>query len=413
MIPSSPKKPFPNYKWRWASYTPSEGLLRPDIYLGALRAFASNNGKANGDADVIEALQTVQQETGTTINLSRSGTRNLIRNSGQYWKGPGLLEAVSGTIALTPFGQQVADGRITDSEFALTVVKTLELPNPRIDSATEVAHWKAAKLQIKPLELLLAIMGQLQQSAGDDAAYITPNELIQIVIPLAGAQTSVADHADALLAYREGNLEVKGWPDCAPEANDKRMAREFLLFLWHHGLSRAEENPVATRYEIKFFLSSLAAGDVTQLNGISVSGADALAALQNVRKSQLPATVEEGQRVLTTVLARPQQAKFRRDVLDAYKLTCLLTGEQMPEALEAAHIIPKKNSGADTANNGLCLRADIHRLYDAGHIRFEPNGNLHFSDAVLSSVSYANLPSSIELPKFVTPAAIEWRWRYK
>lgn len=171
-----------------------------------MRAFAANNGKRNGDSDVLDALSIVQSETGTKVNLSRSGERNLIRNSGQYWKGPGLLEATSGVIELTDFGQQVAAGRVTDSEFALTVVKTLTLPNPRIDSEDVCAQWKAANLEIKPLELILAILGQLRQSAGEQQSHITVNELIQIVIPLAGIQTSIINHADALIAYRAGKL---------------------------------------------------------------------------------------------------------------------------------------------------------------------------------------------------------------
>ena len=413
MIPSRPEKPFSTYKWRWASYTPSEGLLKTDVYLGVLRAFAANNGKRNGDSDVLDALRIVQQETGTNVNLSRSGERNLIRNSGQYWKGPGLLETTSGVIELTDFGQQVAAGRVTDSEFALTVVKTLTLPNPRIDSDEVCAQWQAANLTIKPLELMLSILGQLRQSAGEEQSYLSANELIQIVIPLAGVQTSVTDCADALLAHRAGNLSLADWPDCAPYANDKRMAHEFLLFLGYHGLCNANDEVSATRYDAKFFLAALEASDVAQLQQIAAPGADAVAALRDVRKSQLPAIVEAGQRVLTTVLARPSQAKFRREVLDAYARTCLLTGEQMSEVLEAAHIIPKSDSGADTANNGLCLRSDIHRLYDAGHIRFEPNGKLHFSDAVAASVSYATLPKTIQIPAFITSAAVEWRWRYK
>ncbi len=413
MIPTKPEKPFATYKWRWASFTPSEGLLKTEVYLGVLRAFAANNGKRNGDSDVLDALRIVQQETKTSVNLSRSGERNLIRNSGQYWKGPGLLEATSGVIELTDFGQQVAAGRVTDSEFALTVVKTLTLPNPRIDSEEVCAQWKAANLEIKPLDLILAILGQLRQGAGEDQSYLTANELIQIVIPLAGVPTSVTDYADALLAYRAGNLSIADWPDCAPAANDKRMAHEFLLFLGYHGLCNINEDSVATRYDAKFFLVALEASDVIQFSQITAPNADAVAALKDVRKSQLPAMVEAGQRVLTTVLARPAQARFRREILDAYSRTCLLTGEQMNEVLEAAHIIPKSDDGADTANNGLCLRSDIHRLYDAGHIRFEPNGKLHFSDAVASSVSYANLPKSIQFPMFVTPAAVEWRWRYK
>ena len=191
------------------------------------------------------------------------------------------------------------------------------------------------------------------------------------------------------------------------------MAHEFLLFLGHHGLCNATDETAATRYNTKFFLAALEANDVAQLSQIALPDADAVAALKDVRKSQLPAIVEAGQRVVTTVLARPAQAKFRREVLDAYARTCLLSGEQMSEVLEAAHIIPKSDNGADTANNGLCLRSDIHRLYDAGHIRFEPNGQLHFSDAVAGSVSYATLPKFVQIPTFVTPAAVEWRWRYK
>ena len=355
----------------------------------------------------------MQSETGTKLNLSRSGERNLIRNSGQYWKGPGLLEPINGRIELTDLGQQVAEGRTTGVEFALTVATTLTLPNPHIDSPSEIAQWEAANLKIKPLELILSIVGQLEQTAGDTQAYLTAHELIRIVIPLAGVHTSVEDCADALLAQRAGLLDVSGWPDCAPAANDKRVAHEFLLFLWHHGLCRAEENPEATRYEVKFFLTSPEIGDSDQWQQIAAPDADALTALKNVRLSNLPATVEEERRVMRVSRARPGQVKFRREVLKAYGATCLLTGEKIADALEAAHIIGKEQSGADTVNNGFCLRADIHNLFDAGHIRVEPSGQLHFSDAMQSSVSYGDLPSAVQIPGFVTPSAVEWRWRYQ
>lgn len=412
MIPTQPAKPFPTYKWRWASYQPTEGLLNTDVYLGALRAFNQFEGERPSSPELVEALRIVQEQTKTNVDLVRDATRNLIRNAGQYWKGPGLLENTRGRIELTEFGKQVAEGRVTDSEFALTVVKTLALPNPRIDTPADLAQWKAVDLEIKPLELIIEVVSQLEKVAGNGEAYLTAHELIRVVIPLAGVKTPVVDHADALLAYRAGSLDISAWPDCAPRDNDGRMAHEFLLFLWHHGLFRAEENPEATRYQVKFFLISLEANDVIQLGEIIVPSSDTLAALRDVRKSQLPATVEEGRRVLTTVLARPQQAGFRRQVLKAYDLTCLLTGERMPEVLEAAHIIPKKNKGADTENNGFCLRSDVHKLFDAGHIRIEPTGKLHYSDAMVSSVTYNALPSSVNLPAFVTLSAVEWRWRY-
>jgi hypothetical protein len=414
MTPSTPKKPFPEYKWRWASYTPSEGLLRPEVNIGVLRAMNANEGKRPNSPEFIDALAEIARDTQADINLERSEKRNLIRNAGQYWKVTGLLEGTRGGIKLTGFGKQVAQGRITDSEFALAVVKTLVLPNPRVDSALIISRWRAASLKIKPLQLLLSTMGQLQEDAGGSQAFITPNELIKIVIPLAGAKASVKDCAQALVAYRQGKLSLVDWPDCAPESNDKRIAHEFLLFLWHHGLCRCDGDPSDDKWNRQFSLASLAATDVRQLENIKVPDFDDLSTVSHVRKSPLPMVVEEQQRQeRALVLSRPQQAAFRRAVLKGYSSTCLITGEMMPAVLEAAHIISKKNNGADTVNNGICLRADIHNLFDAGHLRIEESGKLHYSDAIISSFSYAALPQAIKIPSFVSKEALKWRWNYK
>ena len=44
----------------------------------------------------------------------------------------------------------------------------------------------------------------------------------------------------------------------------------------------------------------------------------------------------------------------------------------MAKALDAAHIIPAKDYKNDIPENGIALRADIHRLYDAGMFVINP-----------------------------------------
>ena len=73
----------------------------------------------------------------------------------------------------------------------------------------------------------------------------------------------------------------------------------------------------------------------------------------------------KSQRRLAEVQSRPRQAKFRRKVFERWDARCLITGCTTEASLEAAHIVPVMNEGRDEAWNGLPLRADIHRLFDA------------------------------------------------
>ena len=87
-----PKKPFANYKWRWAVYTPTESLNDPPVFLGILRVLRQNEFLKFSSPEVNSGLSIVQEETESTVNLVRSTDRNIFRNSGQYWKGLGMFE---------------------------------------------------------------------------------------------------------------------------------------------------------------------------------------------------------------------------------------------------------------------------------------------------------------------------------
>jgi hypothetical protein len=51
---------------------------------------------------------------------------------------------------------------------------------------------------------------------------------------------------------------------------------------------------------------------------------------------------------------------------------CLISGCETLAVLEAAHIVPVSFGGGDKAWNGIPLRADLHRLFDARVITIDP-----------------------------------------
>ncbi len=408
-----PVKPFENYKWRWLSVAPTESLLDPPVFLGVLRVLAQHENESPSATEVITALARVKEETRTPVNLARTGNRNLIRNSGQYWKGTGLLSPERGGIHLTALGRKVAQGSVTQGEFAAIMVQQTVLPNPWTYSSEDLSRWHATGLEIRPLALIIAILEELGRlHGGATAAYIRPWELIRIAIPLAGTKATATTIAHYIAEYRAGALDVSLWPNCAPAANDHRLAKEFLLFLSNYGFCRR----VAANASMddQYFLDELFDIDAVEMSSeesIFAGDANADVIVDDVRHSPLPSIIER-QRTSSMVLARPGQAKFRNAVLKAYSNRCFLTGESIGEILEAAHIIPVTHGGVDKSDNGLCLRVDVHRLFDSGHIRIKSTGELILSDVVRTSKNYSLLPDRIAIPSFVNPANIHWRDSY-
>jgi len=101
------------------------------------------------------------------------------------------------------------------------------------------------------------------------------------------------------------------------------------------------------------------------------------------------------------------QGSFRILVTDAYHRRCAVTSEKTLPALEAAHIRPYSKKGPHRTNNGLLLRADIHRLFDDGYVTLDPNLHFLVSERVreqfengheyyrFNGVKLQNLPDSI------------------
>ena len=126
------------------------------------------------------------------------------------------------------------------------------------------------------------------------------------------------------------------------------------------------------------------------------------------------ADLVERQRIVREVetISRPNQARFRRLVMEKSRGRCVITGTTLEDALEAAHIIPVKNGGGDSAGNGFCMRSDIHTLYDRGHLRISPDGNLHLSNSARSDSVYGALGGILSIPPYVEARNVDWRWNY-
>lgn len=73
------------------------------------------------------------------------------------------------------------------------------------------------------------------------------------------------------------------------------------------------------------------------------------------------------------VVRRQQQDKFRKELLDAYNSTCAITGVDVPQVLQAAHINPYRGKHTQLVTNGILLRSDMHLLFDSHLISIDPD----------------------------------------
>lgn len=81
-----------------------------------------------------------------------------------------------------------------------------------------------------------------------------------------------------------------------------------------------------------------------------------------------------------------RQAALRSALTDTYT-QCALTKETEFSSLEAAHIDEVANDGGNHIQNGLLLRADVHRLFDRGLIYIDPNNGQASLSKTMSKTS--------------------------
>jgi hypothetical protein len=97
------------------------------------------------------------------------------------------------------------------------------------------------------------------------------------------------------------------------------------------------------------------------------------------------------ERIAASIAYRRGQPKFRTGLLSVYEGRCAITGCDVKETLEAAHIIPYKGDHTNTLANGLLLRADIHTLFDLGLIAIDTTTMTVILAATLANTEYGTL----------------------
>ena len=114
-------------------------------------------------------------------------------------------------------------------------------------------------------------------------------------------------------------------------------------------------------------------------------------------------TIEETQKY-QQVKVRTQQSKFRKIVLEAYSYCCCISGYSVEPALHAAHIQDFSISNDNSLKNGLCLRADIHILFDKGLIKVTDEFAVEISNELRDTAYWEYNERKISLPV----AQIDW-----
>jgi hypothetical protein len=125
---------------------------------------------------------------------------------------------------------------------------------------------------------------------------------------------------------------------------------------------------------------------------------------------------DEAPRKPVMLRERPGQAAFRKKLKGAYNHTCCISGCEVSDALDGAHIDAFRSKASDNLRNGLLLRRDIHALYDRHLIAIEPGTHvIHVAESIRTTTDYAPLHGkSLRLPNNPThhpsQSALKRRW---
>jgi len=113
------------------------------------------------------------------------------------------------------------------------------------------------------------------------------------------------------------------------------------------------------------------------LEGIPTSGASEantwISAAAGDDQAFVPESITDARRrTLRNIVQRRGQQSFRQALIDAYDGHCAITGCDVVDVLEGAHIHPYRGEETNHPSNGLLLRTDVHTLFDLGLLTIRP-----------------------------------------
>ena len=85
-----------------------------------------------------------------------------------------------------------------------------------------------------------------------------------------------------------------------------------------------------------------------------------------------PTLTDRRERVLRSIKERRGQSSFRKKLIKRYGPNCMVSGCNLLDIVEAAHISPYRGPVDNHPDNGLLLRADLHTLFDLDLMGIDP-----------------------------------------
>lgn len=124
--------------------------------------------------------------------------------------------------------------------------------------------------------------------------------------------------------------------------------------------------------------------------------------------------IDARERISRTIAQRRGQKAFRDALITAYDGRCAITGCDVRDVLEAAHIYPYLGPDTNKVTNGILLRADIHTLFDCILIDVDPGTLGVIVSPKIRASEYGLLHGkALRAPKHPSqcpsPEALRWR----
>lgn len=125
-----------------------------------------------------------------------------------------------------------------------------------------------------------------------------------------------------------------------------------------------------------------------------------------------PTDSDERELIRQQIRKRRGQQRFRQKLADRYGRRCLVTGCEIFDIVEAAHIEPYRGPKNNHPGNGLLLRADIHTLFDLDLIGIKPRAlEIVCADRVKEEYG-KQIPQKLQCSGSVRPSAKALKARY-
>lgn len=113
--------------------------------------------------------------------------------------------------------------------------------------------------------------------------------------------------------------------------------------------------------------------------------------LETDKFSNAEEIIDSRKRILQLIVQRQGQPEFRGKLIEAYDGKCAITGFDVKESLEAAHIVPYLGADTNHLSNGLLLRADLHTLFDLFLFTIDPQSLVVLLSPDLEKTCYVDL----------------------